>query len=42
MAELEAGLRDTAEFFKVLADEARFKVLWLLFNQRLNAMFTGR
>lgn len=27
-------MRDTAQFFKVLADEARLKMLWLLFNHR--------
>ena len=27
-------MRDTARFFKVLADEARLKMLWLLFNRR--------
>jgi len=27
-------LRETARFFKVLADEARLKMLWLLFNNR--------
>jgi ArsR family transcriptional regulator, arsenate/arsenite/antimonite-responsive transcriptional repressor len=27
-------LKDTARFFKVLADEARLKMLWLLFNRR--------
>jgi ArsR family transcriptional regulator len=27
-------MRDTAEFFRVLADEARLKMLWLLFNNR--------
>jgi len=27
-------MRDTARFFKVLADEARLQMLWLLFNQR--------
>jgi ArsR family transcriptional regulator len=26
-------MRDTARFFKVLADEARLQMLWLLFNQ---------
>jgi ArsR family transcriptional regulator len=25
-------MRDAAQFFKVLADEARLKMLWLLFN----------
>jgi ArsR family transcriptional regulator len=27
-------MRETASFFKVLADEARLKMLWLLFNHR--------
>jgi ArsR family transcriptional regulator, arsenate/arsenite/antimonite-responsive transcriptional repressor len=27
-------VRDAAQFFKVLADEARLKMLWLLFNHR--------
>ncbi len=27
-------MKDTAEFFAVLADEARLKMLWLLFNHR--------
>ncbi len=27
-------MRDIAEFFKVLADETRLKMLWLLFNHR--------
>ncbi len=27
-------MKDTAQFFKVLADEARLKMLWLLFNHR--------
>jgi DNA-binding transcriptional ArsR family regulator len=27
-------VRDTARFFKALADEARLKILWLLFNHR--------
>lgn len=27
-------MKDTARFFKVLADEARLKMLWLLFNHR--------
>jgi ArsR family transcriptional regulator, arsenate/arsenite/antimonite-responsive transcriptional repressor len=27
-------LKDTARFFKVLADEARLEMLWLLFNRR--------
>lgn len=27
-------MRDSARFFKVLADEARLQMLWLLFNQR--------
>ena len=27
-------MRDIAEFFKVLADEARIQMLWLLFNHR--------
>lgn len=27
-------MRETARFFKILADEARLKMLWLLFNNR--------
>jgi len=27
-------VKDTARFFKVLADEARLQMLWLLFNKR--------
>ncbi len=27
-------MKDTARFFKVLADEARLMILWLLFNRR--------
>ncbi len=27
-------MKDAAQFFKVLADEARIKMLWLLFNHR--------
>jgi len=27
-------MKETASFFKVLADEARLKMLWLLFHQR--------
>lgn len=27
-------MKETARFFKVLADEARLKILWLLFNRR--------
>jgi ArsR family transcriptional regulator, arsenate/arsenite/antimonite-responsive transcriptional repressor len=27
-------MKDAAQFFKVLADEARLKMLWLLFNHR--------
>lgn len=27
-------MRDAARFFKVLADEARLQILWLLFNHR--------
>lgn len=27
-------MHDTARFFKVLADEARLQMLWLLFNER--------
>jgi ArsR family transcriptional regulator len=27
-------VRDVAQFFKVLADEARLEMLWLLFNHR--------
>jgi ArsR family transcriptional regulator, arsenate/arsenite/antimonite-responsive transcriptional repressor len=30
----EVHVRDAAQFFKVLADEARLKMLWLLFNHR--------
>jgi ArsR family transcriptional regulator, arsenate/arsenite/antimonite-responsive transcriptional repressor len=30
----EIKLKETARFFKVLADEARLKMLWLLFNNR--------
>jgi ArsR family transcriptional regulator, arsenate/arsenite/antimonite-responsive transcriptional repressor len=30
----EIQLKETALFFKVLADEARLKMLWLLFNHR--------
>jgi hypothetical protein len=30
----EIQLKETARFFKVLADEARLKMLWLLFNHR--------
>jgi ArsR family transcriptional regulator len=30
----EIPLKETARFFKVLADEARLKMLWLLFNNR--------
>jgi ArsR family transcriptional regulator, arsenate/arsenite/antimonite-responsive transcriptional repressor len=30
----EIILKETARFFKVLADEARLKMLWLLFNNR--------
>ena len=30
----EAFVRDAAAFFKVLADEARLQILWLLFNHR--------
>jgi len=30
----EIKLKETARFFKVLADEARLKMLWLLFNHR--------
>jgi ArsR family transcriptional regulator, arsenate/arsenite/antimonite-responsive transcriptional repressor len=29
-----ARVRDVAQFFKVLADEARLQILWLLFNHR--------
>ncbi len=28
------SMKETAAFFKVLADEARLKMLWLLFNHR--------
>ena len=31
---MEVIVRDVAQFFKVLADEARLKMLWLLFNHR--------
>ncbi len=27
-------MRSTAQFFKILADEARLQILWLLFNHR--------
>ena len=27
-------MKDVAQFFKVLADEARLKIIWLLFNHR--------
>jgi ArsR family transcriptional regulator len=27
-------MQDTARFFRILADEARLKILWLLFNRR--------
>ena len=27
-------MRDVAQFFKLLSDEARLKILWLLFNHR--------
>ena len=27
-------MKDAAQFFKILADEARLKILWLLFNHR--------
>jgi ArsR family transcriptional regulator len=30
----EIKLKETARFFKVLADEARLNMLWLLFNNR--------
>ena len=30
----EVPVREAAQFFKVLADEARLKMLWLLFNHR--------
>jgi ArsR family transcriptional regulator len=30
----EARVRDVAQFFKILADEARLQILWLLFNHR--------
>jgi ArsR family transcriptional regulator len=30
----EVSVQDAARFFKVLADEARLKILWLLFNHR--------
>lgn len=31
---MEVFVKDVARFFKVLADEARLKMLWLLFNHR--------
>jgi ArsR family transcriptional regulator len=34
MRDKEIKLRETARFFKVLADEARLQILWLLFNQQ--------
>ena len=34
MQSKEIKLKETARFFKVLADEARLKMLWLLFNHR--------
>ena len=34
MQSKEITLRETARFFKVLADEARLQMLWLLFNNR--------
>ena len=34
MQSKEIKLKETARFFKVLADEARLQMLWLLFNNR--------
>jgi ArsR family transcriptional regulator, arsenate/arsenite/antimonite-responsive transcriptional repressor len=34
MQSKEIALKETARFFKVLADEARLKMLWLLFSSR--------
>jgi ArsR family transcriptional regulator, arsenate/arsenite/antimonite-responsive transcriptional repressor len=34
MEQKEIKLKETARFFKVLADEARLKMLWLLFSHR--------
>jgi ArsR family transcriptional regulator, arsenate/arsenite/antimonite-responsive transcriptional repressor len=34
MHEKEIPLKETARFFKVLSDEARLQMLWLLFNNR--------
>jgi ArsR family transcriptional regulator len=34
MQSKEIPLKETARFFKVLADEARIQMLWLLFNNR--------
>jgi ArsR family transcriptional regulator, arsenate/arsenite/antimonite-responsive transcriptional repressor len=34
MQSKEVPLKETARFFKVLADEARLQMLWLLFNNR--------
>jgi ArsR family transcriptional regulator len=34
MIHVEVPVRDAAQFFRVLADEARLKMLWLLFNHR--------
>ena len=34
MQSKEIELKETARFFKVLADEARLQMLWLLFNNR--------
>jgi ArsR family transcriptional regulator len=31
---MEAQVKDAVQFFKVLADEARLKMLWLLFNHK--------
>jgi ArsR family transcriptional regulator, arsenate/arsenite/antimonite-responsive transcriptional repressor len=31
---MEVAVKDIAQFFKVLADEARLKMLWLLFNHQ--------
>jgi ArsR family transcriptional regulator, arsenate/arsenite/antimonite-responsive transcriptional repressor len=30
----EVVMQDAARFFRILADEARLKILWLLFNRR--------
>jgi ArsR family transcriptional regulator len=31
---LEATVKEAAQFFKILAEEARLKILWLLFNHQ--------